>query len=228
MPRAAPFEAHHQRYEAWFEKHEAAYISELLALRPFVPFEGEGLELGVGSGRFAGPLGVAFGIDPAAEMLAYARARGVNAVRAVAEALPFANAAFDYALIVTTICFVDDPAAMLREAARVLKPGGALVIGFIDRDSPLGQHYLAHQGESVFYREATFVSASEVETTLEKTGFHDPVWAQTLSRPLNDIHDIEPVSPGRDRGAFLVVRARAGQAGCENRSQADYALSVQP
>jgi hypothetical protein len=40
VPRVAPFEAHSQRYEAWFGKHEAAYISELLALRPFVPWEG--------------------------------------------------------------------------------------------------------------------------------------------------------------------------------------------
>ena len=47
MPRVAPFEAHHQRYEAWFGKHEAAYISELLALRPFVPWQGRGIEIGV-------------------------------------------------------------------------------------------------------------------------------------------------------------------------------------
>jgi len=61
VPRVAPFEAHHQRYEAWFDKHEAAYISELLALRPFVPWVGRGIEIGVGSGRFAAPLGVGRG-----------------------------------------------------------------------------------------------------------------------------------------------------------------------
>ena len=64
MPRVAPFETHHERYEAWFEKHEAAYISELLALRPFVPWQGRGIEIGVGSGRFAAPLGVQVGLDP--------------------------------------------------------------------------------------------------------------------------------------------------------------------
>ena len=58
MPEVAPFETHHERYDAWFKKHEAAYVSELLALRPFVPWEGRGVEIGVGSGRFAAPLGV--------------------------------------------------------------------------------------------------------------------------------------------------------------------------
>ena len=209
MARTAPFESHPPRYEAWFNKHEAAYVSELLALRSFVPMEGRGLEIGVGTARFAAPLSVAIGIDPAAGMLGYASARGVNVARAVAEALPFAKGVFDYALIVTTLCFVDDPIVMLREIARVLRPGGALIIGFIDRESPLGQHYLAHQAESVFYREASFVSAAEVGTALEQTGFRDPVWAQTLFRPLSEIDEIEPVSPGRGRGAFLVVRAHS-------------------
>jgi SAM-dependent methyltransferase len=129
-------------------------------VRALLPWSGRGLEIGVGSGRFAAPLGVEFGIDPAAEMLAYARARGVRVACAVAEALPFADAAFDYALVVTTICFVDDAAAMLAEARRVLKPGGELVIGFIDRTSDLGRHYLAHREENVFYRDARFYSAT--------------------------------------------------------------------
>jgi SAM-dependent methyltransferase len=173
-----------------------------------LPWRGRGLEIGVGTGRFAAPLGVAFGIDPAAEMLGYARGRGVCVARGVAEALPFADSSFDYALIVTTICFVDDAAAMLREAARILRPNGELVIGLIDRDSPLGREYLAHQAENVFYREATFFSAAEVEALLKETGFGEIVWIQTLSVALSQVRDIEPVSAGTGRGAFLVIRAR--------------------
>jgi len=207
MPRVAPFEAHHQRYEAWFEQHEAAYISELLALRPFVPWEGRGIEIGVGSGRFAAPLGVQVGVDPSGAMLAYATARGIEVVEGTAEDLPFQAGSFDHALVVTTICFVDSPAGMLAEARRVLRPGGRLVIGFIDRESALGQHYLAHQAESVFYREATFLSADEVEHLLLEAGFTISAWGQTLAHPLPETVEIEPLRPGRGQCAFVVVAA---------------------
>jgi SAM-dependent methyltransferase len=215
MPRVAPFESHHERYEAWFGKHEAAYISELLALRPFVPCEGRGLEIGVGTGRFAGPLGVQVGVDPSPAMLAYAAARGIETVEGTAERLPFADASFDHVLVVTTICFVDSPAAMLAEAHRVLKPGGRLVIGFIDRESALGQHYLAHQQESVFYRDATFRSAGEVERLLLEAGFSIDGWWQTLSRPLPETREIEAMRPGRGQCAFVVVSAKAEKPALE-------------
>jgi SAM-dependent methyltransferase len=202
-----PFIHHHKLYDDWFEQHRAAYVSELVAVRAMLPWRGRGLEIGVGTGRFAAPLGVEFGIDPAAETLTYARARGVRVACAVAEALPFAPAAFDYALVVTTICFVEDAAAMLAEASRVLKPGGALVIGFIDRVSALGRHYEAHRQENVFYRDAKFFSADEVERLLAQAGFGAPVWVQTLCRPLPEIREPEPLRAGRGEGSFVVVRA---------------------
>jgi SAM-dependent methyltransferase len=212
-PRTEPFVAHHARYDDWFERHRAAYLSELLAVRALLPLEGEGLEIGVGTGRFAGPLGVKFGIDPAGEMLGYARARGVSTARAVAEALPFSDAEFDYALVVTTICFVDDARAMLCEITRVLRPGGTLIIGLIDRESALGKDYVDHQAENVFYRAATFYSAAEVETLLKQTGYRDVTWIQTLSSPLSETHEIEPITTGTGRGAFVGVRAQVSGKG---------------
>ena len=208
MPKTAPFEAHHHRYDAWFMRHAATYQSELLAVRALLPWHGLGLAIGVGTGRFASPLGVQVGIDPAREVLNYATNRGISTVQAIAEALPFADSSFDYALSVTTICFVDNAAAMLSEARRVLKPDGHLVIGFIDRTSALGQHYLAHQAENVFYREATFYSADEVGQLLHDTGFTEPVWVQTLSKTLDETRDIEPLRAGRGQEAFVAVKAK--------------------
>ncbi len=208
MPRSAPFESHHRRYDAWFMRHAAAYQSELLAVRTLLAWHGLGLAIGVGTGRFASPLGVQVGIDPARAVLDYAAGRGISPVQAVAEALPFADSSFDYALCVTTICFVDDATAMLAEAYRVLKPDGELVIGFIDRTSALGQHYLAHQAENVFYCEATFYSAEEVEQLLRDTGFTELFWVQTLSKTLDETREIEPLRAGYGQGAFVAVKAR--------------------
>jgi SAM-dependent methyltransferase len=218
-PKIEPFVRHHRRYDEWFERHGPAYVSELLAVRALLPWEGRGLEIGVGTGRFAGPLGVKFGIDPAGETLGYALARRVSVARAVAEALPFAESVFDYALVVTTICFVDDARAMLLEIARVLRPGGTLVIGLIDRESALGKNYVAHREDNVFYRSATFYSAAEVEALLKETGFGRLVRVQTLSTPLSEIDEIEPISAGSGRAAFLVVRAQtSGEIGEERGS----------
>jgi SAM-dependent methyltransferase len=211
MPRTGPFGSEHGRYEDWFARHAAAYQSELLAVRALLPVQGFGLEIGVGTGRFAAPLGVRIGIDPAGPMLRYAAERGIRVVQGVAEALPFRDAAFDYALAVTTICFVDDPHRMLVEASRVLRPGGALCIGFIDRESQLGRSYLAHRAQNGYYRSAVFYSSEEVAALLAEAGFRDPAWMQTLSGPLEGMTRPEPAREGYGDGGFAVVRALKGQ-----------------
>lgn len=205
MPAFSPFQTHHAHYEAWFAMHEAAYVSELLALRPFVPWQGRGLEVGVGSGRFAAPLGVQVGLDPAPAMLAHAAARGIETTLGFGEHLPYEDGSFDHALMVTALCFLDSVDATLAEVRRVLRPHGRLVIGFIDRDSPPGQHYLARQAEDPFYREATFHSADEVARYLSVGGFTIDAWAQTLTGPLRETQEIEPLRAGHGQGAFVVV-----------------------
>ena len=217
MARIAPFERHTRRYERWFGRHEAAYLSELHVLRELMPDPGLGLEIGVGTGRFAQPLGIRVGIDPSLRMLEHARRHGIAAVCAVAESLPFRDRVFDHALIVTTICFVDDARAMLLEVCRVLKPEGALVIGFIDRTSRLGRHYEAHRHESVFYRDAVFFSADEVDRLLSETGFGERTWRQTLTKPLSETVEVEPSRPGFGDAAFVAVRALKDAGGSSQR-----------
>ena len=205
---AAPFESHTDRYERWFERHQAAYCSEMMAVRAQLPLQGLGVEVGVGSGRFAAPLGVAYGVDPSLNMLRRARERGIVVVAGVAEALPFSDDTFDFMLAVTTICFVDDIHAMLAEARRVLKRRGSLIIGFIDRESQLGRRYVEHQAENLFYREATFYSAEQVSSLLTESGFDAEAWVQTLSQSPERMREAETTRPGRGHGAFVVVRAK--------------------
>jgi SAM-dependent methyltransferase len=208
MPRTAPFEEHTDRYESWFETHEAAYESELAALRRLVPSAGRGLEVGVGTGRFAAPLGLEYGLDPASEMLARARDRDVTVVEGVAEALPFRDDAFDVVLLVTTICFVDDVPATFAEAARVLDDDGVFVLGYIDRDSPVGQRYQAEKDENPFYRDATFVATEEVVAALDDAGFTDREFAQTVFEWPGDLTEPDRVEQGYGEGSFVGVAAR--------------------
>ena len=207
MPITEPFEEHIDRYEEWFEVHDAAYASELSAVRDLLPEEGRGLEIGVGSGRFAGPLGLDVGIDPAPTMLANARERGVEVAVGVAEALPFRDGSFDAALIVTTICFVDDVPATLEEARRVLAPDGRLVIGFVDKESPLGQHYQDKREENPFYRDATFLSTGELESAMRAAGFGDIAFRQTIFENPGGMTAPEEPREGHGDGSFVVIAA---------------------
>lgn len=205
MGKITPFDVHADRYEAWFVEHPLVYASELLAVRALIPWQGDAVEIGVGTGRFAAPLGVQIGVDPSCAMLGYALARGIQVVQGCGEALPFRDAAFDYALVVTTLCFASDVCRLLAETHRVLRKRGHLVVGFIDRASTLGREYTSRQEEDVFYCAATFYSAAEVQRLLTEAGFRRPLWVQTLSSPLPQVTQIEPIRPGYGEGAFVVV-----------------------
>jgi SAM-dependent methyltransferase len=216
MPGIEAFEQHAKEYDAWFERNQAAYEAELRAVKAALPSSGVGLEIGVGTGRFAAPLGIRVGIDPSPAMAAIARARGIEVVIAKAELLPLAAEEFDYVLMVTTICFVDDPGTAFREAARVLKSGGNLIVGFIDRDSPLGNRYAARKDRDPFYRHARFYSVAEVSCQLQQAGFGKPVASQTVFCCTDSLSSKQPVKSGHGEGSFVVLKATK-QTGPQDR-----------
>ena len=207
MPKIEPFERYANKYEDWFERNKFAYESELRAIRKLMPKNGEGVEIGVGSGRFAAPLGIKVGVEPSCKMREIAQKKGIKVIDGVAEELPFSDLQFDFVLMVTNLCFLDDIEAALKEIHRVLKSGGSFILGFIDANSPIGRLYQQQKNENVFYREATFYSVEEVVAYLKKAGFQDFNFKQTLFRTLTDIRDIEPVKEGYGEGSFVVVKA---------------------
>ncbi len=72
------FEKYAQEYDEWFDVNRFAYQSEVLALKKFIPENSKSLEVGVGTGRFAVPLGIKVGIEPAKAMADIARKRGIE------------------------------------------------------------------------------------------------------------------------------------------------------
>jgi ubiquinone/menaquinone biosynthesis C-methylase UbiE len=95
------------------------------------------LEIGVGSGLnlslYSPAVDRVVGLDPASELLRLARSRvahsriPVSLVRASAQHVPFADAAFDAVVMTWTLCSIPEPIAALIEMRRVLKPGGRLL-----------------------------------------------------------------------------------------------------
>ncbi|MGZ8886339.1 MAG: class I SAM-dependent methyltransferase [Halobacteriota archaeon] len=202
------FEKHAREYDRWFETHAYAYESEVLAVRSLLPRSDKGLEVGVGTGRFAPRVGIKVGVEPAQAMASIARQRGMQVYETGAEALPFADASFDSVLMVTTIYFFSDPLHALRETRRVLKPRGYIVIGMIDKDSPLGKSYEAKKRESTFYRYAHFYSVAQVISRLKQLGFGAIKTRQTILKPPREMTAVEPVKDGYGEGGFVVIAAQ--------------------
>ena len=206
------FEKHTEDYENWFERHAKLYDAELEVVKSLTPDFEKGVEIGVGTGRFAAPLGIRMGVEPSAHMAQIARERGIDVIVGVAEALPLPDESFDFALMVTTICFVDDALKSLREIWRILKPGGYVLVGFVDRESELGCFYERNRQKSRFYKEATFFSTGEVLFLLKKAGFENCIAKQTLFGP--DLEHMETsIKEGYGEGAFVVLRCRKPEVG---------------
>jgi ubiquinone/menaquinone biosynthesis C-methylase UbiE/predicted Fe-Mo cluster-binding NifX family protein len=208
QPKTTPFDQHLNAYEQWFEENRFAYLSEIETIRKVWPTEGTTIEIGIGSGLFALPLSISQGIEPSSAMRKKAKERGLNVIEAVAEVLPYPDESIDAALMVTTICFVNDPLKAFQESYRVLRDTGNLVIAFVDRESPVGQMYLQHKDESLFYKEATFFSSQEIITLLSEAGFRVAATYQTIFGHLEQLQTTETPKTGYGKGSFVVISAK--------------------
>ena len=208
MVKSEAFEHFALEYDEWFENHEIEYEQELKAIREFLPKEGKGVEIGAGTGRFCQPLGLSLGVEPSKAMRDIAISRGVHAVAGTAESLPIEDGLYDYALLVTTVCFLDTPEIAFREVYRILKAGGFIIVGLIDRDSKLGKKYEEKKSESKFYKDANFHSVKEIQGDLMKAGFSHIEYVQAILPGDTDEKDEPMVKQGYGDGSFVVLRGQ--------------------
>ena len=207
MPKTGPFNNYSDEYDDWFIINKYAFQSELNAIKKALPENGDAIEVGIGSGIFAAALGIKEGIDPSEAMREKARKRGIRVMDAVAENLPYAEKSKDAVLMVTTICFVDDIYKSFQEVHRVLKDDGHFIIGFVDKNSPIGKFYLEHKDENIFYKDAIFFGTEELYEILKGTGFKINNTYQTVFGKLEEINEVQKVLIGYGEGSFVVIKA---------------------
>ncbi|MDP8011986.1 MAG: class I SAM-dependent methyltransferase [Thermoplasmata archaeon] len=198
------FDNLYNRYDTWFERHENVYKSELNLLKHFSSGLKNGIEIGVGTGRFSSVIKTEYGIDPSIEMLKIAKSRGINVILARGENIPIRDEIFSYITIIVTLCFVDDPEQVIKESKRILNKKGHIFIGYIEKESKYGKYYASI--ESPFYKNAIFFSFSQIKEMLESLNFKIINVSQTLFHGPG-YEKLEPWSIGHDKGSFILIHA---------------------
>jgi ubiquinone/menaquinone biosynthesis C-methylase UbiE len=149
------FDTFAKDYDDWYREKLGSFVDKVqkqLIEKLAEPKAGEkALDIGSGTGNYSIWLAKkgleVTAIDESREMITIAKKKAekdnfnIDLYLGKGESLPFSENSFDLVVSVTTIEFVDNPAQVLREAIRVLKPGGRLVIGVLTKDSPWGEFY---------------------------------------------------------------------------------------
>jgi ubiquinone biosynthesis O-methyltransferase len=172
-------------YARW-RASEIGVITERLERRLILELVGDVggcrvLDVGCGDGEFALELAkrgaIVVGIDASPEMVNAAKSRpkpqdtDISFQVAMAEHVPFPAGQFDVVTAITTLCFVDNAAPVFQEIARVLRPGGRLVIGELGKWSmwAAGRRIRAWLG-SRLWRRGRFRTANELRHLAEQAG----------------------------------------------------------
>ena len=117
------------------------------------------------------------GLDISSEMLSIAKEKSereglkIDFIRADAAMPPFKNNSFDLITSILILEFADKPDKMIEEWKNLFKPGGRIVIGFLNRYSlwALKRRLKAIFKESI-WRKARFYSANEMQKLLADAG----------------------------------------------------------
>ena len=208
MPKIEAFQKYTNEYDNWFVVNRFAFLSEIEAVKKTLPNTDGLIEIGIGTGIFAEPLGIKEGIDPSEAMRQKAEQKGLKVFDAVAEKLPYPDASVNGVVMITSVCFVDDIYQSFKEAYRVLKNNGFIILGFVDKDSPVGKEYLKYKEQSMFYKEATFFGTEELFEVLKQSGFYIEETWQTIFGRVEEIDEVQPVVKDFGKGSFVVIKAR--------------------
>lgn len=199
------FDAHSTEYDEWFFENDKLFDAEYEAVKSLLDADKTYIEIGVGTGIFASRLGIKEGVDPSENMARFAIGRGITVKKACADNLPYADGEAEGLLMITVDCFIEDILPSFREAYRVLKNGGSMVVAFIDAATPLGKQYEEFKETSVYYKGAHFRSFERMKSLLEEAGFEYVCSKQTVFT-LDNVP--QQIQNGHGEGVFAVIKVK--------------------
>ncbi len=185
MPETSPttfdFDVLAEEYDQWYQTAEGIMYDQLekRAVTRLLPRSGHGmrlLEVGCGTGhwtRFFSEKGFKVtGVDISSSMLSIAREKHISGASfqpADAHSLPFEDGRFDVTAAITTLEFVRDAEAVVREMARCVRnPGGIVLAGVLNARAPRNRRMKA--ADEPPYNAARLFSPREMKAMLAPYG----------------------------------------------------------
>ena len=153
------------------------------------------LDAGCGVGAFSEPWApdnTVYGVDFSEKSLEFAAARGLKTLAGDLSALPFATGMFDLVVCIGVIQLIADYRPVLAELARVVKPGGTLLVQTLHRES------LQRKMLAFFERAKKFdqmYGMPELSSEFAGLGFRDISF-------LRQYHPLSLVTQGRETGGL--------------------------
>jgi SAM-dependent methyltransferase len=202
------WEAEAEAWAAWARapRHDAFSHITLPELRPLLPEPGGWtLDLGAGEGRMGRALAAAghrvLGLDssPTLTRLAATHDQPVESVVADLAALPLRAGSADLAVACLSLQDVDDLDGAVREAARVLRPGGRLVVAIVHPINSAGR-FAAPSPDAPFVITGSYFDSFRYSDHIERGGY--TMTFHSLH------HSLERYSRALEAAGFLIEALR--------------------
>ena len=226
------FDEYASAYDAWFLENRNVLYSEVNLVASTLRDAGRILSVGCGSGLFEKILREEYdiritdGIEPSTGMADIARKRGLEVTVATAEEADFGRERYDTLLFNGTPSYIGDLASVVRKAYEALPVGGRIVLIDVPKESSYGIMYNLAKALGTwdhplltgvfppdpypieFVEVANWRTTAEKIELLEKAGFEELTYAQTLTtHPLYSNRQEEQPVEGFDRGDYVAVTA---------------------
>lgn len=160
----------------------AGYLYRRFWLYPALKrcLRGRALDIGCGIGDMLRSRADTVGVDINPETVAYCQSLGLDARLMTPDVLPFADGEFDSVVLDNVLEHLEQPAPLLAEIHRVLRPGGVVVVGV-----PGQRGYASDPDHKVFYGEAALVEVMAAARLIKQRVLHMPLRSTWLEQRIS-------------------------------------------